>query len=141
LEKGCDKLINPDFAHHNCDHLFHCGAGNGSFSVSYDGFFRVCSSLWRADSIYDLKKGPLAEAWAVLVPRVRDMRSERKEFLQGCRKCELVNLCMWCPARADLETGQMDMPTEYFCEVAHARANFLLRSSRDFYCIPRPNIL
>jgi hypothetical protein len=34
----------------------------------------------------------------------------------------LVNLCLWCPAHAHLETGQLDGSTPYFCEVAHRRA-------------------
>jgi MoaA/NifB/PqqE/SkfB family radical SAM enzyme len=66
-----DKLINPEFTHIGCDHLFHCGAGNGSFNVSYDGRFRLCSSLWAEGTTYDLRRGTLAEAWHELVPRVR----------------------------------------------------------------------
>jgi len=125
LEKGCDKLINPEFAHYGCNHLFHCGTGNGSFDVSYDGYFRLCSSLWHPDCIYDLKKGTLSESWQEFIPRVRDMRSNRKEFLEKCRKCELINLCLWCPAHSYLETGQLDTPVDYFCEVAHARCKML----------------
>ncbi len=125
LEDGCEKLINSEFSHINCNHLFHCGTGNGSFSVSYDGFFRLCSSLWHPDCIYDLKKRSLAEAWQNFVPRVRDMRSNREEFLEKCRVCPIINLCMWCPAHSHLENGEMDMPVEYFCEIAHARAKSL----------------
>jgi len=125
LKKGCDKLIVPEFSHINCNHLFHCGTGNGSFALSYDGHFRLCSSLWHPDSIYDLKKGNLTHAWQNFIPMVRDMRSDRKEFLETCRICPVINLCMWCPAHAYLETGEMDAPVEYFCEVAHARAKAL----------------
>ena len=125
LEKGCDKLIMPELAHTNCNHLFHCGAGNGSFAVSYDGFFRLCSSLWHKDCIYDLKKGKLIEAWYNLIPEVRDMCSNKEGFLKKCRKCPIINLCMWCPAHADLEAGEMDSVIEYFCEVAHARKKAL----------------
>jgi len=131
LEKNCDTLINQDFSHTNCNHLFHCGTGNGSFTVSYDGFFRLCSSLWHPDCIYDLKKGSLADAWQNFIPKVRDMRSDREEFLKKCRKCTLVNLCMWCPAHAHLETGKLDMPIEYFCEAAHARAESLGKPCND----------
>jgi MoaA/NifB/PqqE/SkfB family radical SAM enzyme len=53
LRNGCDRLINPEFAKHTCSHLFHCGAGNGNFEVSYDGFFRLCSSLWHPATLYD----------------------------------------------------------------------------------------
>ncbi len=125
LEKNCDKLINPEFCNINCNHLFHCGAGNGSFNVSYDGYFRLCSSLWHPDCLYDLKKGNLKEAWNDFVPKVRDMRSNNKEFLNTCRKCPIINLCMWCPAHSYLETGKMDMPSETFCKIAYARAEAL----------------
>ena len=122
MRKGCDTLINEEFTHYGCDHLFHCGAGNGSFNVSYDGRFRLCSSLWADGTTYDLRKGTLADAWENLIPHVRDLRSKRKEFLESCRKCALVNLCLWCPAHAHLETGMLDGSTPYFCEVARRRA-------------------
>jgi radical SAM protein with 4Fe4S-binding SPASM domain len=125
LEKGCDKLIDPQFSHTSCNHLFHCGAGSNSFSLSYDGLFRLCPSLWHPDCVYDLKQGTLPDAWQGFIPRVRAMQSERREFLDTCRKCPLINLCMWCPAHASLETGELDAPVTYFCRVAHARAEAL----------------
>ena len=129
LTKNCDDFIFPDSPDHVCDHLFHCGAGNGSFSVSYDGLFRLCSSLWHPDTIYDLRKGSVAEAWRDLVPSVRDMRSSSETFLQQCRRCPIVNLCLWCPAHAYLENGQMDVWCDYFCQVAHARAAAIQNST------------
>ena len=122
LQKGCNELILPEQEHAGCDHLFHCGAGIGSFSVSYDGKFRLCSSLWHPDTVYDLRRGTLHDAWNRHVPRVRDLRSNRKEFLERCRVCPIINLCLWCPAHAHLETGEMDTVIDYFCQVAHARA-------------------
>jgi len=127
LQKGCDQLIASELCHTTCNHLFHCGAGNGSFNVSYDGLFRLCSSLWHPDCVYDLRKGSLIDAWHNFVPRVRDMRSNRREFLEKCRVCPLINLCLWCPAHAHLETGGLDAPVDYFCEIAHARAEALKR--------------
>ncbi len=125
LENGCDKLINPGFAHYVGNHLFHCGTGIGSFAVSYDGLFRLCSSLWHRDCVYDLKRGTVTEALQDFIPKVRDMRSNRKEFLEKCRVCPVINLCIWCPAHAHLETGELDKPVEYFCTVARARAESL----------------
>jgi radical SAM protein with 4Fe4S-binding SPASM domain len=125
LEKGCDKFIFPEYHGEVCDHLFHCGAGNGSFAVSYDGIFRLCGDLWHPECTYDLRRGNLAEAWEELVPRVRDLRSASRDFLARCRRCPIVNLCLWCPAHAHLETGELDGFSEYFCEVAHARAEAL----------------
>ena len=122
LQKGCDTLINDEFAHVGCDHLFHCGLGNGSFNIGYDGTFRLCSSLWAPETIYNLRQGTLREAWEEFVPKVRDMRSRRQEYLDNCRSCSIVNLCLWCPAHSHLETGELDSPIEYFCQVARARA-------------------
>ena len=122
LEHGCDRLILPESTHNLCDHLFHCGAGNGSFSVSYDGIFRLCADLWHPDCIYELRQVSLEQAWNELVPRVRELRSKNPEFLDRCRRCPIINLCLWCPAHAHLECGQMDGWSDYFCRVAHARA-------------------
>ena len=124
LQRGCagGYLIEPGFDHVSCDHLFGCGAGNGSFSVGCDGTFRLCNSLWHPDTVYDLRRGSLREAWEEWVPRVRELRGTDPGFLEKCRRCSLINLCLWCPAHAALETGAMDHWVEYFCEVAHARA-------------------
>lgn len=130
MREKCDLLINEELTHIGCDHLFHCGAGNGSFNVSYDGRFRLCSSLWAEGTTYDLRKGTLDEAWHAFVPRIRDLRSHRQEFRETCRKCALVNLCLWCPAHAHLETGAMDGTTPYFCEVAHRRAESIRKTSQ-----------
>jgi len=122
LRKNCDLLIMDTASHYGCDHLFHCGAGQGSFTIGPDGRFRLCSSLWEEGATYDLREGTLEEACFRFTPAVRDRRSRRASFLETCRKCPIVNLCLWCPAHAHLETGELDGETPYFCEVAHARA-------------------
>lgn len=122
LEKGCEHLIMPGIAAQRDSYLFHCGAGTSSFAVSYDGLFRLCPSLWQPDCLYDLRRGTLAEAWTQFVPQVRTIRSDSAEFLARCHCCPLVNLCLWCPAHAYLESGRMDAWCDHFCRVAHARA-------------------
>jgi radical SAM protein with 4Fe4S-binding SPASM domain len=122
LQKNCARLIDSGCQDATCDHLIHCGAGNGSFVVGDDGTFRLCSSLCHPDTVGVVRRTTLREAWEHLVPRVRDMRSQRPEFLDNCRRCPLVNLCLWCPAHAHLETGELDACPEYFCQVAHERA-------------------
>ena len=137
LRRGCaeGELFVRDAEHARCDHLFRCGAGQGSFTVGHDATFRLCSSLRHPDTVFALRADPerpgslcpgaLREAWEEWVPRVRDLRGTNPEFLEKCRKCGIVNLCLWCPAHAALETGSMDDWVEYFCEVAHARAEAL----------------
>ena len=125
LQKGCDTLIRRQACRPGCDHLFHCSAGRSSFTVSYDGRFRLCSALWAPDAVYNLRQGTLNAAWHDFVPQVRAMRFSTQELINTCRSCQMVNLCLWCPAHAHLETGALDGATPYFCAVAHARANAL----------------
>jgi len=120
-EKG-HKTVRLEHSSMEEGKLFPCGAGKASYSISCDGMFRLCSSLWHPDCLYNLREGGLTYAWRHFVPRVRAMRSEREEYLRSCNRCDLIDLCMWCPAYAYLETGHLDAPVEYFCEVAHARA-------------------
>ena len=119
-----------------CDHLFQCGAGDGSFSIGYDGTFRVCGALRRPDAQVGVRPGApgavsLREAWERVVPRVRDLRAADPEYLSRCRVCPIINLCLWCPAHALLETGCLDAPVEFFCAVAHARATALTGGAAD----------
>jgi len=128
LEKTCGAHVAAAQSRSNCNHLFHCGAGYDSFNVSYNGIFRLCPSLWHPDCVYDLKRGTLQEAWQRFIPQVRERRSREKEYLDKCGCCPIVNLCMMCPGHAHLETKAMDTPVEYFCRVAHARAETLGKS-------------
>lgn len=114
--------------------LFRCGAGQDSFTVGYDGRLRLCSALCRPDCVYDLRRGDLSDAWQDFVPAVRERCSTRTEYRHACGRCELarINLCRWCPANSYLETGEMDRPVDYFCQIAHAEAASLgIRHSRS----------
>jgi radical SAM protein with 4Fe4S-binding SPASM domain len=126
LQKNCEKLILSQDPQAACNHLFLCYAGLRSFTVSPEGIFRLCDSLWHPTCIYDVRKGSLRSAWEELVPRVRHMHSRNPEFLKKCRACPFINLCLWCPAHAHLETGRLDAWVEYFCQVAKARAQMLM---------------
>jgi radical SAM protein with 4Fe4S-binding SPASM domain len=122
LADHCDDVIFTETEQPSCNYLFGCGVGNSSFTIGYDGVFRPCASLQHPDTLFDLRTGTLAEAWNKVVPMVRDMRSDNPEFLARCHVCPIINLCLWCPAHSYLESGQMDVWNEYFCQVAHARA-------------------
>jgi radical SAM protein with 4Fe4S-binding SPASM domain len=123
LVKGCGDLILPEMEHSGSDCLFYCGAGTKSFYVTYDGHFRLCSSLSHPDCTCDLRTTTVANAWKNFAPSIRNLRSADGEFLQKCRKCPIINLCLWCPAHAYLESERLDGWCSYFCDVAHARAD------------------
>jgi hypothetical protein len=74
--------------------------GQGSFSVRYDGYFRLCASLNHPDTIYDLRRGSLAEAWGEHWSQRCGRAPPTAKPSGGCRTCPLINLCLWCPAHA-----------------------------------------
>jgi len=128
LKEGCENQITSQIINNTDNLLFRCGVGEYSFTLSYDGMFRLCSSLWHRDAVYNLREGTLSHAWEKFIPKVSNLCSNRRQFLEKCRGCHLINLCIWCPALAHLETGYLDMPVEYFCHVAHAREEALIHT-------------
>lgn len=122
LEERCGDLIVPEFEEATCRHLFRCGAGSRNFVVGPDGIFRPCLSLVHEDFLFDLRTLSLADIWRDLVPRALERTSDRADYLERCARCPIVNLCLWCPATAHLETGELDAPVDSFCRVARARA-------------------
>lgn len=128
LKKHCAHFIFPETHPSDCRHVFRCGAGDNTFSVSPNGFFHLCPSLRHPECIRDLKTTNLADAWESFVPQVRAKTSSDPVFLEKCHSCSIINLCLWCPAHAHLETGKLDGWCEYFCRVAHARRAALERA-------------
>ncbi len=129
LQEKCSTLIQSHPNEVGCNHIFHCGAGQSNFAIGYDGTFRLCSSLTAPTCTMDLRTHSLSEAWYSFVPKVRNHRSDNDNFGQTCRICPIVNLCLWCPANGFLECGELDGHSEYFCQVAHARADAILRQA------------
>lgn len=129
LLKNCDRLIYDPERHDGCNHLFLCRPGLSSCVIGPEGTYRLCSSLNHPDTVYDLRKGTLKDAFFNLPPKVHAMDSSNPEFIEKCRTCHISNLCMWCPAHAYLETQSMDTPVDYFCRVAQARKDMLTRSN------------
>ena len=128
LQESCDQLIVPEFAQRQGRHLFHCGAGKDSFSLSYDGKLRLCSTLNHPASVYDLSRGTLHEAWNRFIPAILGMTSDDPDYLKTCHVCPIKNLCQYCPAVAHLETGRLDRRGEDFCRTAELRAESIKKT-------------
>lgn len=136
--KNCDHLIVPEKINfdecvackelNTCveyatfSKLFHCGIGVGEFSISYDGQLRLCSTLSAPGTTFDLRSGSLQDGLTRLFNNVRGMHTNSPRLLKTCKSCKIVNLCLWCPATAYLETGDMEGEMVFYCRVAHARA-------------------
>lgn len=119
LRRECRKVLTAELPEEP-ERLFQCHVGQG-FTVGHNGSFRLCSALWDPDFVADLRREPLAAAWERLVPAARTRRSRSRTYLETCAVCALADLCRWCPAHADLETGSLDELVDYFCAAAHAR--------------------
>ncbi len=122
LISHCGDLVFTGHNEPGCRHLFRCGAGLRRFLVGWDGNYRICLPLVQPEFLYDLRRGSLTEAWERFTPKVLSREAQAPEFFEKCAACSIINLCMWCPGQAWLETGDMERPVEYFCRTAEARA-------------------
>ncbi len=130
LCKGADALTGEHSTGFQCDQRFQCGAGQDGFTVGADGLLRLCSSLWADGTTYDLRGGSVADAWNRFIPQIRNQRSTNTTILDTCHVCPMVNLCMWCPANAHLETGDADAFVPGFCALAHKRAEGINQATK-----------
>lgn len=94
--------------------LLNCAAGGHAFWISAQGRMFICSSLREPD--YDLlKKGnSVREGFYKLYKKVHGLRFET---YSACRGCKYRLICAWCPGRAYLETGNLERPIDYFCNL------------------------
>jgi len=58
-------------------------------------------------------------------PRLRETHATNPEYLRRCAVCFLKGLCEQCPAKSWAESGTLDTPVEYLCDVAHEQARDL----------------
>jgi radical SAM protein with 4Fe4S-binding SPASM domain len=133
LEDRCEQLIFPGDAAGGGGRVFRCGAGVNKFAVSYDGLLKLCQSACAPDLVADSRdrNTGIPAALAGLSVRAASLRSSRPEFTGRCDICRIRNLCLSCPGHAWLETGAMDLPGEYFCRAAHARAESLRKAAGE----------
>ena len=121
LKKKCNLVYTSHSRTKHLDKLFKCGAGLSECCISYDGFFKLCTTLCHRNFVFDLKNNSITKAWETFVPEVRAARSKNKDFIETCGKCKLTDFCMSCPAHNDLEINEPDGLVEYFCIMAKKR--------------------
>ena len=119
MQEFCSKFMRAPG-----DKIFSCGAGHGTCIDAY-GFAQMCLPLRHRDTVYDLHKGTLKEALTGFFPKFRERKAENPEYLRRCAVCFLKGLCEQCPAKSWMESGTLDTPVEYLCDVAHAQARYL----------------
>ena len=127
LQEKCHDTDGHQSSVANPKRIFRCQAGINSCCIDYAGRLKLCSSLANENCIYDLKNGSLTDAWEDFVPGIRAMESDALSFLDSCGKCSVHNICSWCPAHADLETGKLDGHIQYFCTMTQRRKESTVR--------------
>jgi len=112
----CRKFVRP-----RGDKLFSCCLGEGACVDAY-GRFQACLLLRVPELSYDLRQGTLRDAMENHIPCLQAMKASNPEYLARCARCFLCGLCEQCPAKSWTESGTLDTPNEYLCEIAHAQA-------------------
>jgi len=116
----CSLRILPHGKNHSADDdcgkhsdLFHCviGGGDGIQIDPYGNIF-ACNLIRRP--AFNLLKVDIDYARDKLLPLVRN-----RKFVTDsrCNGCNLREKCDWCPGKAYVETGDMEKPIEYYCEL------------------------
>lgn len=98
--------------------LFSCAIGGGD-GIHIDPYGNTFPCNLIRQPVVNLLKFDIANALNRLPPSVinRGFTSNSK-----CSGCNLRQLCHWCPGRAYVETGNMEKPIEYYCDLAHRAA-------------------
>ena len=92
---------------------FKCQAGLARFSVSHDGFIRLCEIT--RDSMFDLKEIPFIEAFKMLAEAAAAIPD-----CTECIDCPDKEKCSPCPPRHFIETGSYLKKAEYVCAYTKA---------------------
>ena len=121
MREFCGKFMRPPG-----DALFSCGAGHGACVDAY-GAVQACLPLRAPETTVSLRERPdgLRYALTEAFPRLRETKATNPEYLRRCAVCFLKGLCEQCPAKSWAESGTLDAPVEYLCEVAHEQARHL----------------
>lgn len=98
------------------DRLFRCGCGTNLIVINPYGILRACTfTTWPE---FNLRALSIPEAFQ----RLRDsIRSARYRGETPCKSCPVYRLCDKNPVMALHETGSMEAPVEYFCDLAYGR--------------------
>lgn len=96
---------------------FRCAAGSGDGIMidPYGEMFFCCCLRKSSFSVFEYEIEDVQKLFF-------SMRQRTFEKDSRCRYCQLVDICNSCPGKAYLETGDLEVPVEWSCELAHLMA-------------------
>ncbi|MFH1593382.1 MAG: radical SAM protein [Candidatus Omnitrophota bacterium] len=100
----------------NPDGLYHCNSWWTHFYINPEGLLQFCHLSKQFST--DLTK----ESFRKGFDRFPRLLEEKPKTSSRCHSCELKEHCFHCPARAYLETGDMEAPVSYYCRLAKIEA-------------------
>lgn len=118
----CDNFLKEE--HKEKKYLYQCGAGIGSMHINPYGMAMGCMMMVRDG--YSVKEHGLRWIWE---EDIASVINQKKDFVLPCDECNLINLCVQCPAWSILEYGSAEKEINYLCETAKKRANELQLST------------
>jgi radical SAM protein with 4Fe4S-binding SPASM domain len=116
----CEQHVGFRLDPKQSDDLYQCGGGIGSFAIDPSGNLSLCG-ISPSDT-YDLRQGSFRDGWEDFIFRVRQQKITRQT---KCFSCEIKAMCGMCPANGELENRDPEEPVDFFCRVAHLRADAL----------------
>lgn len=119
MKKFCENSLTQP-----TDLIFTCNAPN-TICVDAYGKIQYCLALRDPATILDSMRFSLEYALKKFLPKLRGMRSSNADFLARCGHCFLRGFCEWCPAKSWNESGSLDQPVDYWCQIAHEQARYL----------------
>lgn len=109
-------LLPRDLASQPANNLFQCAIGGGD-GVHIDPYGNLFPCICIREPKINLLKENVGQAQNKILTWVR---SKTFTINSKCRICSIRGACRLCPGKALLETGSLEKPVEWFCELAKA---------------------
>jgi radical SAM protein with 4Fe4S-binding SPASM domain len=94
---------------------FYCQAGKAAFVVNPYGEMNACIDLIQTAA------RPLDIGFRAAWEQVQHFVDSAPPLDPACLACDMRSYCPRCPAWSSLETGTLNKPVPYLCEIARAR--------------------
>ena len=103
--------------------LLNCGAGHCTLPcIDAYGRMQACMLLRSPRLAYDLRKGSLKDALENHFPHLKGINPENPAYLERCERCFVRGMCDQCAAKSWMESGTLDTPVEYLCQITQSLA-------------------
>jgi len=100
--------------------VYFCGGGLKGFAINAYGEMGIC--VLSQQETFDVRKAGAKTVWDQALIQVR---SRKRTRFTKCVQCRIQSLCGMCPANGEMEHGDKESPVDFFCHIAHLRAQVI----------------